>query len=235
MYGKKDCRRSIYIISVLANLTAPVSGHGYIAGPPARRAGPVTSSVCGPLVAADILRDNTSHVEGLPELAARDPSYNSSACDLWLCRGIQLEPEFTNTTHSNNGTNGTNGAGYGGDVQHYKSGEAVRVQIHLTIPHSGTANVSIVDTATNTVVPGGGLLAYWERGYANEKDYYGMRLPLNQTDFEITMPELGGRCERQGECVLQWWWFAKAARQTYESCVDFVMLPAWVNVDSIIA
>lgn len=32
-----------------------------------------------------------------------------------------------------------------------------------------------------------------------------------------------GDCRVAGECVLQWFWFGTGARQTYESCVDFVV------------
>ncbi|TVY13079.1 hypothetical protein LARI1_G008508, partial [Lachnellula arida] len=51
-------------------------------------------------------------------------------------------------------------------------------------------------------------------------------LPVNNTAFQVTVPELGGRCKVAGECVLQWWWYGTAVEQTYESCLDFTVAPA---------
>lgn len=89
----------------------------------------------------------------------------------------------------------------------------------LPIPHVGPMNVSIVDTATNTVVAGP-LISF--DVYADESLAV---LPANNTDFSVTMPALeAGSCAVAGECVLQWFWFGEKALQTYESCVDFVMV-----------
>ncbi|TVY55901.1 hypothetical protein LCER1_G002150, partial [Lachnellula cervina] len=94
------------------------------------------------------------------------------------------------------------------------------IEAYIRIPHHGTANVSIVDTQSNTVV--GEQLLFWS-DYADE----GLAaLPANNTAFEVTIPELGGRCAIAGECVLQWWWYGTAVEQTYESCLDFTVAPA---------
>lgn len=92
----------------------------------------------------------------------------------------------------------------------------------LPIPHAGPMNVSIVKTATNTVL-GAPLLSF--DVYADETL---AQLPANNTAFSVTMPAgLGasgsGDCAVAGDCVLQWFWFGTNAKQTYESCVDFVM------------
>lgn len=91
-------------------------------------------------------------------------------------------------------------------------------QAILPIPHEGPANVSIVDTATNTVI-GDPLIEF--ESYADESLAV---LPANNTAFSVTIPELAaGQCAVAGDCVLQWFWFGTAAQQTYESCVDFVV------------
>lgn len=121
----------------------------------------------------------------------------------------------------------------------------------LPIPHAGPMNVSIVKTATNTVLAGP-LISF--DVYADEAL---PELPANNTQFSITIPaSLGsaaagakhrrvaaaaaadtngttlataaaaaeGDCTQAGDCVLQWFWFGTNAKQTYESCVDFVMV-----------
>jgi hypothetical protein len=81
--------------------------------------------------------------------------------------------------------------------------------------------VSIVDVATNQIV-GRQLLVFGS--YADEKLKV---LPANNTAFSVTLPTLAaGKCTQGGECVLQWFWFGTKAQQTYESCVDFVIVGA---------
>lgn len=96
----------------------------------------------------------------------------------------------------------------------------------IPIPHAGPMNVSIVDTATNTVLSGP-LISF--DVYADESL---AQLPANNTQFSVTMPttlqaaaaNTTGACTQAGECVLQWFWFGTNAKQTYESCIDFVMV-----------
>ena len=167
----------------LSALTALVHGHGYISSPPMRMPGNATTTACGKSVVADIVRDKTSHVEGLPELAAKDSGYHAAQCNLWLCRGVQFADNAAN-------------------VQKYMPGQSVEIKIALTIPHKGSANVSIVDSVTNAIV--GQPLLSWPSGYADEQQFYGKTLPANQTDFNITIPKtLGGKCATAGECVSQ--------------------------------
>ncbi|KAI1085623.1 hypothetical protein F5B20DRAFT_9624 [Whalleya microplaca] len=187
----------------LVALAATVSAHGYISSPPMRTPGDATAAACGSGVVNEISGDKTSHVEGLPELAAMDPAYDAAKCNVWLCKGQQFADNADN-------------------VQAYAPGESVNVQIALTIPHKGSANVSIVDTKTNTIV--GEPLLDWPEGYADEIQFYAKTTPANQTDFNVTIPEtLGSQCAEAGACVLQWWWYGTGARQTYESCVDFTV------------
>ncbi|KAI0104154.1 hypothetical protein GGR51DRAFT_233893 [Nemania sp. FL0031] len=190
----------------LASLAALAQGHGYISSPAMRMPGDATTAACGKSVVADIVRDKTSHVEGLPELAAKDTGYHAASCNLWLCRGVQFADNAAN-------------------VQAWTPGQVVPVKIALTIPHVGSANVSVVDTKTNAIV--GQPLLSWPSGYADEKQFYGKTLPANQTDFSITVPTtLGDKCATAGDCVVQWWWYGTGARQTYESCIDFTVAAA---------
>ncbi|PFH63223.1 hypothetical protein XA68_16662 [Ophiocordyceps unilateralis] len=120
-------------------------------------------------------------------------------CNVFLCRGAKFEDNQAN-------------------VQNFKPNQTVNFKVDLPIPHEGPANVSIVDTARNKVI--GDPLIFFD-SYADEKL---PQLPANNTDFNVTMPQLKqGQCSKPGACVLQWFWFGTEAKQTYESCVDFVM------------
>lgn len=97
-------------------------------------------------------------------------------------------------------------------------GDVVQFKAILRIPHVGTMNVSIIDTATNTVI--GKPLISFDR-YADEAL---AQLPANNTAFSVTVPQVAGdACKVAGQCVMQWFWFGEKAVQTYESCVDFVL------------
>ncbi|OTA66810.1 hypothetical protein K449DRAFT_325848 [Hypoxylon sp. EC38] len=185
----------------LAVFAATVSAHGLISKPTPRGPGDASVAACGASVVNNIKGDKTSHVEGLPELAAADSGYHGELCNLWLCRGLQYADNAAN-------------------VQKYAPGQTVNIQVQLSIPHAGSANVSIVDTKTNTII--GKPLLSWPSGYADERQFYAHQTPANQTNFNVTIPEdLGSQCSEAGACVIQWWWYGTGARQTYESCVDF--------------
>ncbi|ORY68417.1 uncharacterized protein BCR38DRAFT_481909 [Pseudomassariella vexata] len=193
----------------LAALSATALGHGYVSSPPARAPGEASIAACGNSVVNDIKKDNTSHVEGLPELAATDAGYHADQCNLWLCRGLQF------------GDNAAN-------VQKFTPGQSVQVKIKLAIPHAGGANVSVVDTKKNAII--GKSLISWASGYADEQQFYSGKTPEDQVDFNVTIPtDLGSACAEAGACVLQWWWYGTGARQTYESCVDFTVASAAAN------
>ncbi|KAI0835595.1 hypothetical protein F5Y06DRAFT_289012 [Hypoxylon sp. FL0890] len=185
----------------LAAVAATVSAHGLITKPTPRGPGNASVAACGASVVNNIKQDKTSHVEGLPELAAADSGYHRDLCNLWLCRGLQYADNAAN-------------------VQKYAPGQSVNIQVQLSIPHAGSANVSIVDTKTDTII--GKPLLSWPSGYADERQFYAHQTPANQTNFNVTIPaDIGSKCSEAGACVIQWWWYGTGARQTYESCVDF--------------
>jgi len=166
--------------ATLLSLVPSVLGHGVITSPPSRPVGPAIVTNCGAGVAADIRADNTSHVEGLPELAAAANSgYNAEKCNLWLCKGLQFADNSNNT-------------------QMWTAGQVIPIKVWLRIPHEGSANVSIVDTKSNMII--GDVLKVWEKGYAPGKKE--SDVPLDQTEFSVTVPEgLEEKCAVAGDCV----------------------------------
>ncbi|CAN9417730.1 unnamed protein product [Alternaria sp. RS040] len=155
-----------------------VLSHGLITSPPSRPTGPSLNSLCGPAITRTINNDNTSHVEGLPELLAAP--YSASTCNLWLCKGLQFSDNPANNT------------------QIWSAGQVVPLKVWIRIPHEGSANVSIVDTKRNEIV--GNMLKVWEEGYAPGKTE--SDVPIGQREFSVTIPEgLEEKCAVAGDCV----------------------------------
>jgi hypothetical protein len=168
-----------FTIASLVTLVPAVLGHGLITSPPSRPVGPAIIAACGPSVSQSIRSDNTSHVEGLPELAAKDTAYNAAECNLWQCKGLQFADNANNT-------------------QTWKAGQVVPLKVWVRIPHEGSANVSIVDTKTDTVI--GDMLKVWSKGYAPGKKE--SDVPEDQKEFSVTVPEgLEEKCATAGACV----------------------------------
>ncbi|KAL2872852.1 hypothetical protein SGCOL_012010 [Colletotrichum sp. CLE4] len=154
----------------------------------------------GAAMAAACGQANVKAVTADPTIPLEDFTSPPATCQLDLCRGAKFEDNKAN-------------------VQTFKAGQVVNMKAEIRIPHEGPMNVSIVDTATNKVI-GQPLIAF--DSYADENL---AALPKNNTDFDITMPSNlpAGTCAQAGQCVVQWFWVGTAAKQTYESCVDFVM------------
>lgn len=166
-------------LATLVGIATTVSSHGVITSPTPRIAGAVSRAACGTAITLLHKQDVTDHVEGMPQVAAVDSTYHADECNLWLCKGLQLDEEAS------------------GPVQTYSPGQVVPIEVYLRILHAGTANVSIVDTASNTVV--GSELLYWD-SYADEKL---PAVPANNTLFSVTIPSdiEEGKCTTAGECV----------------------------------
>jgi hypothetical protein len=172
-----------FSIAALLTLAPAVLGHGLITSPQSRPIGPALMQNCGPKVEQDIRLDNTSHVEGRPELAAKDTKYNAAKCNLWLCTGLQFEDNVNNT-------------------QTWHAGQVVPIKVWIRIPHEGSANVSIVDTKSNKIV--GEMLKVWSKGYAPGKKE--ADVPADQKEFSVTVPEgLEEKCGTAGACVSLSW------------------------------
>ncbi|KAL8303292.1 hypothetical protein RB597_005129 [Gaeumannomyces tritici] len=123
-----------------------------------------------------------------------------ATCNPFLCRGAQFDDNKAR-------------------VQTFTPGQVIKMTAILPIPHEGPCNVSVVETATNRVL-GQPLIVF--DTYADESLAV---LPANNTAFDVTFPAdlPAGKCAVAGQCVLQWFWFGTGAKQTYESCVDFVV------------
>ncbi|CZR68545.1 uncharacterized protein PAC_18444 [Phialocephala subalpina] len=190
---------STLALSLLVAATE-IAGHGLITKPVPRAPGAISLANCGPTVTNNIKGDETSHVEGLPEAAINDKAFKAAECNLWLCRGLALEDSAKSS------------------VVAYTPGQKVSMSVKITIKHHGTANVSVVNTKTNKII--GEPLLYWDK-YADERL---TTMPANNTQFDFTIPTtLGSQCATAGDCVIQWWWYGTAAKQTYESCIDFTV------------
>ncbi|OLN88021.1 hypothetical protein CCHL11_00270 [Colletotrichum chlorophyti] len=154
----------------------------------------------GPAMAAACGQANVQAVTADPTIPLEDLTDPPATCQVNLCRGAKFEDNMAN-------------------VQTFKPGQVVNMRANIPIPHEGPMNVSIVDTAKNQVI-GEPLIVF--DSYADEKL---PQLPANNTNFDVTMPANlpAGTCTQAGQCVMQWFWFGTNAKQTYESCVDFVM------------
>jgi hypothetical protein len=117
--------------------------------------------------------------------------YDPKKCNLWLCKGYQFADNSAN-------------------VQSYKTGQVVDLDVWIRIPHKGYANVSVVDTASNSLI--GEPLISWPDNYAATTNP-----PADQTKFSIKIPELGGKCTEAGACVSGPWNLGEAAASANKS------------------
>ncbi|KAK2021569.1 hypothetical protein LX32DRAFT_243162, partial [Colletotrichum zoysiae] len=182
--------------SILAVLSfvAAVSAHGKVTSPPPRVAGEAFKAACGNTLFNTEKSDPFGNIQGLAQQAGA--GLDASRCDLALCKGYQFADNAAN-------------------VQRFAPGQKVDFQVEIRAPHTGTANVSVVDTSTNSVV-GAPLISF--TNYASTKT----GVAANNTAFSVTLPaSLPASCRTAGVCVLQWWWDSREAGQTYMSCVDF--------------
>jgi hypothetical protein len=168
-----------FSIASLLSLAALVSAHGLVQKPATREPGDATGAVCGKTMETFYQIDNTSYPEALLRANPKGltDGYDAKKCNLWLCRGYQF-------------------ADNAAQVQAYKPGDVVDMEVWIRIPHKGYANVSVVDTATNSII--GTPLMVWKDNYAATANP-----PKNQTNFSVTVPQLGGKCTTPGACV----WF----------------------------
>lgn len=161
----------------VATLATTVYSHGVITSPAARAPGNAMIAACGASVTALVTADNTSHVEGMPEAAAAEAGFNSTACNVFLCKGLQFADNTAN-------------------IQNFMPGQVVNMLASIPIPHEGPMNVSVVNTVTNQAI-GAPLISF--TSYADESL---AALPTNNTNFNVTIPTtLGSECATAGTCV----------------------------------
>ncbi|EOA87074.1 hypothetical protein ACJQWK_08541 [Exserohilum turcicum] len=178
----------------IAGFASSVAAHGYVTSPNVRMPGLGLKAACGDQVYNNEFSDHYGNVQG----ARQNLQGSHPDCRLWQCKGIPFSDH--------------------GEIQQYKPGQKVEMKVDIRAPHDGVANVSIVNTATDTVI--GKPLISWDK-YALTSQ------PLSQhpewTSFDFTLPDVSFECCKEGSCVIQWFWNAASIDQTYESCVDFVM------------
>jgi hypothetical protein len=183
------------VASLLA-LVASATAHGVIVSPPHRTPGTAYEAACGSTIYNNQASDQAGPVQLL--MQSSSSITDAATCDLWLCKGYQFDDNTAN-------------------VQSYTLGETVPWTVDIRAPHTGYANVSIVDTKTNSII--GSALKSWDV-YASTST--GVR--ADETTFDITIPSDLEGCTTAGDCVIQWFWYSPpGVDQTYEGCVDFVI------------
>ncbi|KAM3088973.1 hypothetical protein ACMFMG_000593 [Clarireedia jacksonii] len=185
------------ILLSAAGLISSVAAHGSIVSPTPRQPGAAMAAACGQQVEVNQASDHNGNIQGMLQVAKSQSDYNAAECGIWLCKGYKWEDNKSL-------------------LQTYTAGQVVPFKFNVAAPHTGVANVSIVDTATNTVIEQ--LLSY--DSFASTA----VGVKPNETSFSITIPTtLGNKCSTGGACVIQHYWDAASIDQTYESCVDFVV------------
>ncbi|KAF9264568.1 hypothetical protein L218DRAFT_925896 [Marasmius fiardii PR-910] len=184
------------LTGTLATLVVNTFGHARVTTPTPRALGSVAQAACGAAVYKVLTSDLTGPLENAK--AKIDGDYDAEACHLYFCRGAQYEDNVKNT-------------------RVYTPGTIVPFHIDLVAHHTGWANVSVVNLATQTPIA---RLFTWPV-YANES-LGPSEWPKNETDFQVTVPDLKGQCSQPNACAIQWWWYSGYSnKQTYENCVDF--------------
>jgi hypothetical protein len=168
---------SLVSLLSLSGLVAQVSAHGLVREPATRAPGEATEAACGKIMVDHFVADSTSYPEALLRAnpGGLGASYDPKNCNLWFCKGYQFADNAAN-------------------VQSYTAGQVIDFDVWIRIPHSGHANVSVVDTASNSVI--GEPLIAWPANYAASANP-----PADQTKFSVEIPELGDRCAEAGACV----------------------------------
>ncbi|KAF9258026.1 hypothetical protein L218DRAFT_838708, partial [Marasmius fiardii PR-910] len=123
-----------------------------------------------------------------------DAGYNATACHLYFCRGAQYEDNVNST-------------------RDHAPGTVVPFHIDIKAHHTGWVNVSIVNLATQTPMA---RLFTWDI-YANDTlDLWDW--PKNESDFKVTVPNMGGQCSQPSACAIQWWWYSGYSNLILSSC-----------------
>ncbi|KAK1040762.1 hypothetical protein LTR33_015772 [Friedmanniomyces endolithicus] len=191
---------AIFASAAMASLA---DAHGYFVTPKARQPGPAFQVACGMQAYYQMSGDINGNVQGLMQTVKGQSDYNPAQCNLWKCKGMKYDDNTAN-------------------IQKYTPGESVPMTFQIRAPHTGSANVSIIDLSTphgNTL---GSPLASWSV-YASTAT----SIPASEESFSVTMPtNLGSKCAAKGACAIQMYWDAPSVQQTYESCVDFTLSAA---------
>lgn len=99
------------------------------------------------------------------------------------------------------------------NVQSYTTGQTVPLHFQIAAPHDGHANVSIITLRDNKILS---TLKTWDEYALTSRPTV-----ASEQEFSVTIPDLGGKCVKAGQCAIQMFWDAPSIDQTYESCIDF--------------
>ncbi|KAJ5161771.1 chitin binding protein [Penicillium capsulatum] len=125
----------------LAGILSVAHGHGFVTSPTVRMPGSAMQAACGEQVKINQKSDNYGNVQGELQVANGQSDYDAIECDIWLCKGYKFADNKDN-------------------VYSYSAGETVDFTVDIRAPHTGSANVSVVDTASNSVI--GQPLISWD-------------------------------------------------------------------------
>lgn len=191
-------------VSSALGLASLVSAHGVVLKPASRKPGDATTEACGRAMVNFYKQDETSY----PEAFLRsNPLPDRNKCNLFLCKGYQFADNAAN-------------------VQSYKPGDSVEYEVYIRIPHSGYANVSIVDTTTNKVL--GSPLVSWASGYAASS-----KPPADQTKFSVKIPELGAQCTTAGVCVSSIFYSRGRQKTNHEIGPPVALVWCWTDISEL--
>ncbi|KAH8767289.1 hypothetical protein F5883DRAFT_554748 [Diaporthe sp. PMI_573] len=189
-------------ISAVALFAAGVSAHGRVTSPTPRPLGDAMKSACGDQVWNMQSSDNNGNIQTMAQIGTSQSDFDAAKCHLWQCRGYQFEDATA------------------ASIQSFTAGQKVPFVVDVAAPHTGVANVSVVDLSANSVI--GEALISWDSYASTEKG-----VQPGDENFSVTIPsDLPSTCSTEGGCALQWWWDARSIDQTYISCVDFVVAGA---------
>ncbi|EME41735.1 hypothetical protein DOTSEDRAFT_111083, partial [Dothistroma septosporum NZE10] len=187
-------------ISALAGIFTVTNAHGYFQSPKGRVPGDSFKSACGEQAYSMMSSDINGNIQGLQTLTANQADYDPSQCHLWTCKGMKYADNTAN-------------------IQTYTAGQEVPLYFQIVAPHSGVANVSVIDLKTDAGTLIGEPMVKWE-------EYAMTSTPMKAAwqNFTIKMPtDLGSKCADKGACAIQMHWNAASVDQTYQSCIDFTM------------
>ncbi|RMY76953.1 hypothetical protein D0863_01624 [Hortaea werneckii] len=187
-------------VATFSSMAPLANAHGYFTKPEGRQPGTAFQDACGMQAYYNMKGSMNGNIQGLQQVVANQDDYNPDECHLWKCKGMKYADNKDN-------------------VQSYTPGQSVDLTFTIVAPHTGHANVSIIDTSS----PNGKVIA---KNLKKWDTYASTSSPIqdSQQDFSVKMPtNLGDQCAEEGKCAIQMYWDAPDIDQTYESCIDFTL------------